>query len=218
MDPLLEGVVTAAQPCSLALLLPAAGATVLAGRRGWLVATACITGAILATWGRASGLLPWLGPSSAGVIGPALAVVAGVGTVLLWQASRKDLDPNTNATSQTHAAGADAFRAGAGGAAVGVAAGLIWQPCVGPALGNVLSRLPDDPVGQLLPFAGYIVGLLLAVVALAALPHLHPTVARRLGAVPVRVAAALPLVALAAVLVTGSHTQVIGALVRISSP
>ncbi|MEO2105446.1 MAG: hypothetical protein ABGZ36_07360 [Actinomycetota bacterium] len=216
MDPLLEGVIAAAQPCSLALLLPAAGATVLAGRRGWLVATACITGAILATRGRASGLLPWLDPSSAGVIGPALAVVAVVGTILLWQASRKDLDPDRNA--QTHAAGADAFRVGAGGAAVGVAAGLIWQPCVGPALGTVLSRLPDDPVGQLLPFAGYIAGLLLAVVALAALPHLHPAVARRLGAVPVRVAAALPLVALAVVLVTGSHTQVIGALVRISSP
>ena len=49
MDPLLEGVVAAAQPCSLALVVPAAGATVLGSRNGWLVAIACWTTATVSS-------------------------------------------------------------------------------------------------------------------------------------------------------------------------
>ena len=77
MDPLLEGVVAAAQPCSLALVLPAAGATVLGGRNGWLVAIACWTTATLAAWISAVGVAR---TQDGIVLGVALAATALAGT------------------------------------------------------------------------------------------------------------------------------------------
>ena len=202
MDPLLEGVVAAAQPCSLALVLPAAGVTTLAGRRGWLVAIACWTTASLTAWSRAAGTIDL--PDST-VVGVLLAATALAGTAL------------TVATPTATRPRAPNPRALAGGALVGVAGAALWQPCVGPALGTILTAAPDDPAGQLGPFAAYTAGLLLVTVGLAALPHLHPRMDTALAATPARAVAAAPLLLLVVVLATGSYSTVVGALVRASS-
>lgn len=204
MDPLLEGVVAAAQPCSLALVLPAAGATVLGGRNGWLVAIACWTTATLAAWISAVGVAR---TQDGIVLGVALAATALAGTGLLWLQSASAQPSHTP----------DMGRALLGGGLVGLAAGLLWRPCVGPALGVILTTAPDDPAGQLGPFAVYLAGLLAGTVALAALPHLHPVLDRAATSTPTRVMAAAPLLLLVLVLVTDRYGQVVGTLVRASS-
>ena len=216
MDPLLEGVVAAAQPCSLALVVPAAGATVLGSRNGWLVAIACWTTATLAAWDSAAGLAH-LGDGL--VVGIGLALIALTGTAMLWrraaitQTAARPMDAGRASTRQW----SDSLRALTGGGLVGLAAGVLWRPCVGPALGTILTAAPADPAGQLGPFAAYMAGLLAATAAVAALTHLHPALEAAMAATPARVMAATPLLLLVVVLATGSYGTVVGALVRASS-
>jgi hypothetical protein len=49
----------------------------------------------------------------------------------------------------------------------GMAVGWIWQPCVGAELGSMLNRGPAEPVAVLPLTAAYLVGVTLAVVAVA---------------------------------------------------
>lgn len=216
MDPLLEGVIAAAQPCSLALVVPAAGATVLGGRNGWLAAIACWTTATLAAWGRATGLVQL---DDGLVVGIGLALVALTGTAVLWrrsaitQTAARPMDAGPASPRQR----SDAAQALTGGGLVGLAAGVLWRPCVGPALGTILSAAPADRAGQLGPFAAYMAGLLAVTAAVATLTHLHPAVDAAMTAVPTRGLAATPLLLLVVVLATGSYGTVVGALVRASS-
>ncbi len=198
MDTLLEGVVAAAQPCSLALVVPAAGATVLGGRLGGAVAAALWLTATLAAWAQAALLLD---VGAGWVTG---AVLAGAVLGGLWLLLRDPPGWPSGATRPL------------GGALVGLGAGLLWRPCVGPELGEVLTAAPDDPAGQVIRFGVYMAGLLAVTAALAALPVLHRRVEATLTGPAGRLLAATPVLVLAVVLATGRYEQVIGRLVQLS--
>lgn len=198
METLLEGVVAAAQPCSLALVVPAVGTTLMGGRLGAVVAAAVWLAATLAAWAQAALLLEVGGGLGAGIV-LAVAVLAG-----LWVLLR---DPAGWPSGATRAAG---------GALVGLGAGLLWRPCVGPQLGEVLTAAPDDPAGQLVRFGAYMAGLLVVTAAVAALPVLHPKVEATLRSPAARLVGAAPVLMLAVVLATGTYASVIGRLVQAS--
>ena len=183
METLLEGVVAAAQPCSLALVVPAVGTTLMGGRLGAVVAAAVWLAATLAAWAQAALLLEVGGGLGAGIV-LAVAVLAG-----LWVLLR---DPAGWPSGATRAAG---------GALVGLGAGLLWRPCVGP---------------QLVRFGAYMAGLLVVTAAVAALPVLHPKVEATLRSPAARLVGAAPVLMLAVVLATGTYASVIGRLVQAS--
>ena len=188
----------------------------LGGRNGCLVALACWTTATLAAWSRATGLVQL---DDGLVVGIGLALVALIGTAVLWrrsaitQTAASPMDVGHASPRQR----SDAAQALTGGGLVGLAAGVLWRPCVGPALGTILTAAPTDRAGQLGPFAAYMAGLLAVTAAVATLTHLHPALDTAMTASPVRVMAATPLLLLVVVLATGSYGTVVGALVRASS-
>lgn len=193
MKVVLEGVRAAIEPCSLALIVPGLATTLLAVPRGPLAAVAFAVTAWLAAWGQATVLLQ---VGSGPLVGVVLAGVAGLGTWGLWR-------------SDTWAA--------PGAMGIGLAAGLLWQPCVGPQLGAILTRAADKPLEVLLPMGLYMLGLLALLGVAAAVPAVDDRITSGLSTVPVQVAATVPLAVLVAVLATGQYEQIIGALVRASS-
>lgn len=199
MEALLEGVVAAVQPCSLALVLPGLGATLLGGRRGAGVAAAVWAVSMTVAWARAAG---WLDTVTGPFVGPALAVLVVVGASLLWVGHRAPTPPLSRVVT--------------GGALIGLGSGALWRPCVGPQLGAILTAAPSDPAGHLVPFLAYGLGLLAALAVVAALPFVDDRVAQALASRPARVAGAAPVAVLAAVLATGQYERAIGTLVRLS--
>ncbi|MEE8599892.1 hypothetical protein [Euzebya tangerina] len=207
MDIFLEGIRAAVEPCSLALVLPAMGAVVLGARRAWAVALGFWLAAVVLAWAQASVLLDvGQGP----VTGVVLGVLALAGLGLLWLArdvTRADQPEEWGQTSLRLLAGL----------VIGTSAGLLWQPCVGPELGVILTAAPRDPGAQLGPLAVYLAGVLLVTASLATFPFLHDRAPALMETAPARLVALIPVVGLAVVLVTGQYEEIIGALVRASS-
>ncbi len=201
IDLLLEGVQASVQPCSLALLLPALGAVVLAGRRGWIALLGVWAAAAGLAWAQASLLLDV--SSDGGWTGVILALIALLGLTVQWL---------TRGGSGRRAR----MAAGLGGLLIGVAAGLLWRPCVGPALGVLLTAAPRGPGGQLLPLLVYMAGLLAIALLVAMLPLVNPALGGLVRTTPARVVAITPLVMLSVVLATGQYDRIIGALVQLS--
>ncbi|CAN5769049.1 hypothetical protein BH24ACT15_BH24ACT15_24590 [soil metagenome] len=205
---LFEGIRASIEPCSLALLLPALGATVLGRRRAGVVAVVVWLIAGCLAWAQAAVLLsiPARGP-----IGAFLATAAVTGAVLLWrQGHRSRAGHGPDILSSV-------WLAIAGAALIGGAAGLLWRPCVGPELGTILSAAPGQPFAQLIPLMIYLAGLLLAAIAVAALTYSSRIAARAIMSMPVQIGALIPIVGLAVILLTGRYGQIIGALVKASS-
>lgn len=101
----------------------------------------------------------------------------------------------------------------AGALVAGVAAGLLWQPCVGVRLGDTLTTAITRPWAALLPLAVYVVVLALPGVVTAWLVRpAREALATRVGG-----AAATLLVGLGALVVVGLGDDVTGALFRWSS-
>ena len=241
LDIFLEGVRASIEPCSLALVLPAIGATVLGGRRAWAAALGFWIAAAGLAWAQASILLDVGQGRTTGVV---LGTFALAGLVLLWLARPRELIAMAVASDESPASGeatqnaiaaelrdrgVDAGPAAtvttwgqttiplAAGLLIGTAAGLLWQPCVGPELGTILTAAPREPENQLLPLAVYLAGVLLLTAVVSALPFLHDRVAAMFEAIPTSVLAVIPVLGLVVVLMTGQYEEIIGALVRASS-
>ena len=107
-----------------------------------------------------------------------------------------------------------ALRAATGGALAGGAAGQLWVPCVGRALGQVLNQLPARPVVGGLELAVYVAGILAPLAALAALLHLAPDRLPPRGRAGLALLSGSVLVVLALLVATGRHDEVTSRLVQ----
>lgn len=193
---LVEGLAAIALPCSLALLAPGVVVALLA--RDHTVVAAFVGGVAVTIWWGATGrpipsMEGWTAVASGAVLGVALTVLA---------IPNLDCSPN-------EAAGGRAAQ-GWAGATVGTVAALLWQPCVGSALGSALTIAPEQPAATLLP-------LFLYVVAVASPLWVGVAIARR---TPKRVwmlgggAAGL---ALTAAVTVGRYDDLAGWLLRLSA-
>ena len=151
---LIEGVESATLPCSLILLLPGA-AVALASRQESTSA--------LAGFGAGSATLAWLRFSDrGGNLSTSLVALLLVGAVVLLIVP---LVRRLNVVS------------GVGGLLAGVAAGVLWVPCVGAEFGQLLAELPDrGPTGVGL-FLIYMAGVVTPLLVLGAVLHLIPDTA-----------------------------------------
>lgn len=141
---LLEGVRSAALPCSLTLLIPGI-AVVLAARKAPVAAAAGFVGSLLVVgWLRAIGYLGTL---------PVGWIAVAIGTAMLLAVIGSAVNSSRLGTIGL-------------GAVPGVGAAWIWQPCVGVELGSILNRAPTEPLAALPLLSAYLVGV--AVVVLVA--------------------------------------------------
>ncbi|BAN02940.1 hypothetical protein [Ilumatobacter coccineus] len=203
IDAFAEAVRSLTQVCHLVVVAPVA-MTILAARGRWPAVAGAIGGIaaggvvfvtrwIVLTDGR-------LRLSALLVIG----VVAMIGLSHLVPAHRGE-------RIERFAAGAESTWAVAGSSAVvGAIVTQWWRPCVGEALGEILTLAPNDPWGQLLPTIGFMLGisLPLLVIGLAYMAwQPSPAVATRIG-----VAATAVGIVLAASVVFGQHGEIVARL------
>ncbi len=190
-----EGLRSIGQPCSFVVILPPVGA-VLVGRGRWPVAAGALAGGVVGGWlfaGR------WLVLGDVGIRLSAALVLLAIGAIAAGPTRR-------GAPLRRPSVGA------AAGGAVAAAAVLWWRPCVGDALGRILTGFPDDPGGQALPMAAFVVGLLLPVVVTALLLGLLDRRSALLDAAGF--AGAVPLAVLALAVLGGAHEELVSQLVR----
>ncbi len=196
---LLEGVRNIALPCTLVLIVPG---LVLAATGGLRTAStaAIIIGAGLTAWLQAVvGVAPPRGVAG----GLVLAVVMAAAILGLRAGPRPRASPAWMGHRLVPVAG---------GLAGGALSGLLWEPCVGPHLGEVLTRAPGDAAGTLLPLLAYIVGALLPIIAAAAVAATWDGPWRTTVA---RIGQALAWT-IVGVLALGLDDRVVSALVRLS--
>ncbi len=153
---LLEGVSAVWLPCTLALLLPNLGVVIGAGKTAPWAAGGAILGTSIGAWVRFSGW--WFDqPSGAQMVGVAFFLLALAVTAIM--------SPRPAVTM-------------AAAAGVGWIASWLWVPCVGLELANILNGAPSQPLAQLLPTVGYVVGVSWSLVVIGAAGSIHPTLAR----------------------------------------
>jgi len=151
VDLFAEGIESLKLACSLVLLIPALGITLLGRRRIWLI-PAWIVSVSLIAWLRFTG---WWSPLPSGP-GHILAgvVLAGL-AALAWKRDR--LETDVAATVMT------AF-----------IAGWTWIPCVGRELADILNNARAEPWAELVPTFVYLFGLFVPLVVFAALQVAWP--------------------------------------------
>ncbi len=191
-----EAVRSIGQPCSLVVILPPVG-VVLAGRGTRPVVAGALVGGVVGGWLFAGG---WLVLGDMGIRLSAALVLLSIGLVALGDRRRRGAPLRRPAVA-----------AGAAGV-VAATAVLWWRPCVGDALGRILTDFPDDPAAQALPMAAFVVGLLLPAVVAAMLLGLldrRSPFAGAAGLVGVAVASLLAVAVLG-----GAHEDLVSRLVR----
>lgn len=173
-------------PCSATVVVPAVVLAV-AGRGRWAVTAAAAAGLVVGAFVAVA----WAPPVPPVVVGIALAAGA-VG------AARRRAAPTSTL----------------GGALAGLAAGSLWQPCVGAALGDALTTALTSPWAALVPIGAY--------VAVLTLPGAAATALLRVGggratSTVLPVGAAVAGLALAVLVAVGLGDDVTGALFRWST-
>lgn len=192
---LLEGVRSVVLPCTIALILPGI-VVVLAGvGRAVTVGSAYLVSTAVVIWLRSVGWFVW-DPMGAGALVAAALVLAGV--IALWWGAREGDDPVRMAVAAT------------GSAVTGLVAATIWLPCVGPELGDLLSRARAEPWSVALPLMAFVVGALVPVIAAVAVVGLvGPQRNARLAPVGLVLG-----VSLAVLIALGRHDDVAATLYR----
>ncbi|MEO6651240.1 MAG: hypothetical protein ABIP17_01115 [Ilumatobacteraceae bacterium] len=200
IGPFAEAVRATVQPCTFLMIVPTATAVIAASAR-WQALVAAVAAAIVGGWILADNeflldgaALRW----SAVVV--ALALVA-----LLLPLLRERVPIPTQLMGRPWTQAAIV-------AFVVLVATQWWRPCVGRELGNVLSDAQFDLVGQLLPMAFYMLGVMVPIAALVALRYLVEP-AERWQAALSGVAGTVGVV-IALFLVAGRHESVTVTLTR----
>lgn len=153
IDAFVEGVRSLGQACHLVITLPAA-LTIIAARGRWQAVTGAVFGVLLGGWiftTNSIGAISDLQLRSSAVIVGAAVVAIGFPTVFDRNRPRWLRSAGERITSPV------GVSASAGAIAVIVV--QWWRPCVGVALGSILTDAPGDPWGQLPATVGFMLGI-----------------------------------------------------------
>ena len=197
MATFLEGVGAIGIACTLVVLVPAVALVLVARKARLTVALSYALGAPLLSWARAAG--HWHVELS-GVAVPVAAVLAAGAFLLAYRAKTP---------ASLSATGA--------GAVAGALAGWLWQPCVGPKLGDILNNADTEGARTLVMMLVYVVGALLPALLLAVLPHALPATRRFLDRLPLVILGGAVGAAYAITLAAGRYDDLIGELYRIAT-
>ena len=197
MATFLEGVGAIGIACTLAMLVPAVALVLVARKARLTVALFYALGATLLTWAQAAG--HWQVELTGAAV-PVAAVVAAGAFVFAYRAKRP---------ASLSATGA--------GVVAGALAGWLWQPCVGPKLGDILNTVDTEGARTLGMMLVYMLGALLPALLLAVLPHALPSTKRFLDRLPVAAVGGAIGAAYAITLATGRYDDLIGELYRIAT-
>jgi len=197
MATFLEGVGAIGVACTLVMLVPAVALVLVARKARLTVALFYVIGAALLTWARAAG--HWDVELSGAAV-PVAAVLAAAVFVIAYLAK-----------------GPLSLAATGAGAVAGGLAGWLWQPCVGPKLGEILNNTNTEAARTLGLMLVYMVGALLPALLLAVLPHALPATKRFLDRLPVAAVGGAVGAAYAITLATGRYDDLVGELYRIAT-
>ena len=197
MATFLEGVGAIGIACTLVVLVPAVALVLVARRARLTVALSYAAGTALLAWARAAG--HWHVELRGAAVPLAAALAAGA-FIAAYLAKKP---------SSAWAAGS--------GAVAGALAGWLWQPCVGPRLGDILNNAPEGGARWLPLMLVYVVGALLPALLVAVTPHAFPSAGRQLDRLPVVVLGAAVGAAYAVTLAAGRYDDLIGELYRIAT-
>ncbi len=150
LDLMAEGFGAIRLACTLAVLVPGIGATLVSRNRAWQAVVAFTLGAGLIGWARFADL--WFAPPSAMLLVVLGLAVAGT-LALAWNDTR--FAPLTGATA-------------------GIVAGWMWVPCVGEHLAVPLNEAATNRAGTFGPLMAYLVGVSIPLIVAAVLPYAVP--------------------------------------------
>jgi len=204
IDAFVEGVRSLGQVCHLVILAPVA-LTIVAARGRWYAVVGAVSGVVLGGWlfvtNRFGAITDLELRVSALML---IALVLPLGFPGILRRNRPSWARRLGRAIQSPV-GTTAITA-----AVGVLVVQWWRPCVGVELGAILTNAPDDPVGELLPTIGFMVGICVPLVVLGLIYALwKPTArtARVVGRVGAASAAGLAVSVLA-----GQHGEIVSRL------
>ena len=165
IDAFVEGVRSIVQACHLVILFPVA-MLVIAGRARWQVVAGAVLGIVLGGW---VFMTRWLVLDDTQIRWSSLIVIGATAFVGLGFVVARRGSPTADDGGPVTAP----FTGGpwVSGGITAVVAFIVttwWRPCVGEQLGDILTRAPDDPWGQLLPSIGFMLGVATPIVLLGA--------------------------------------------------
>ena len=155
IDAFVEGVQSVRQVCHLVVLAPVA-LTIIAARGRWPAVAGAIVGVVIGGWffvtNRFGNITDTELRTTATLM---ILLVTAMAIPHLFGEDKPAWLQRSGAVVQSDAG-------------VGIASGAValmvtqwWRPCVGVELGSILTNGPRDPWGQLLPSAGFMLGVAL---------------------------------------------------------
>lgn len=158
MRTFLEGVDAVRLPCTLAVLVPGVITVVTAGGRSAVAWVGFLVGTTAIAWARFTD--NWFGrPGLLALVALGGLVIAAITTIWWFRDRRPEL-------------------VAPGAVALGGVTAWLWQPCVGPRLGDILNDAPDQPFAELAPLAAYLAGATLIALAIVIAPRAIPALER----------------------------------------
>lgn len=203
IDAFVEGVRSIVQACHLVIIAPVA-MVIIAARGRWQAVAGAVAGVVI---GGYVFVMRWLILTDAQLRLSALAVIAVLVVLLLPTLFRGD---QPVWLKRLGAVVESPWAAAIMAMMVGIVVTLWWRPCVGEALGDILTLAPNEPWGQLLPTIGFMLGIAIPLVVIglvyAAAQPSNEIVSR------LSIAAAGLGVLLAGSVVIGQHGEIVSRL------
>lgn len=159
IDAFVEGVRSIVQACHLVIIAPVAMA-IVAARGRWQAVAGAVAGVVV---GGYIFVMRWLIFTDLQLQLSALVVIA---VLIAFSLPTVFRDDRPVWLQRLAAAVESPWVVSSMTMLVGIVVTLWWRPCVGEAFGDILTRAPDDPWGQLLPTIGFMLGISIPLVIL----------------------------------------------------